>query len=85
MELWSLRLLGCKIALESRGRAMLVKISKEFGGRILVYGTIDRVEPGHFENGEFSQTRDLLFSSEAAIDNDAPITTQRIHNLARWL
>lgn len=81
----SLRLLGCKTALGARGRAMLVKIGNAFGGRILVYGTIGRVEPGHFEDGEFSQARDLLFSSEAAIDNDAPIATQRTDNLGRWL
>jgi hypothetical protein len=80
-----LRLLGCNTALDLPGRMMLVRIAKAFRWKVTVFGTIERVLPGHFEDGEFSQARNLLFSSDAAVDSLAPSALARQDHLKfRW-
>jgi hypothetical protein len=79
------RLLGCRTATERPGRTLLVKLAQQFGGEVIVYGTIDRVSPEHFETGDFSQVQELLFSSDAAIDRDAPTADERRTNLLSLL
>lgn len=78
------RLLGCKTALGPTGRRMLTRLNRLLGDRVLVHGTIEAVTPAAFEDGEFSQGPDLLFSSDAAFDSEAPNATTRQANLQRF-
>jgi hypothetical protein len=76
-----LRLLGCRTALEQDGRFLLVRLAQALHWKVVVYGTIERILPGHFEDGVFSQAQDLLYSSEAAIDDCAPTVLERQQHL----
>jgi hypothetical protein len=76
-----IRLLGCKTALGRPGRTLLAKLGLRFGADATVYGTIEAVAAEQFSNAGYSQTLDLLFSSEAAIDHEAPDAKQRTENL----
>lgn len=76
-----LRLLGCKTACGGSGRVLLGALGLQFGVERTVYGTIERVTPSDFDTGEFSQVQELLFSSEAAVDHEAPDATTRTQSL----
>ena len=73
------RLLGCNTAVGSPGRKLLVKLAAELGEQRIVFGTIDRVEPYHFGPDGFTLVEELLFSSVAALDSEAPSIGARIN------
>jgi hypothetical protein len=83
-----LRLLGCQTARGEEGRMLLFKLQRlldpEIDGDRIVFGTIRRVRPVHFEDdGQFKSAvvPTMLFSSLAALDGVAPLPDDRRSNV----
>lgn len=77
------RMLGCRTARSAAGRFLLVKLAVLFGGRRVVFGTVDGIETDDFDVAGFETRleRTKLFSSLAAIDGIAPTKKERDRHL----
>jgi len=76
----TVRLLGCRTAVGTAGRMLLLKVREALGRFRTAQGTIERVLPFDFESdGTFGRGSEdtLLFSSAAALDGECPTPTDR--------
>lgn len=81
-ETAQVRLLGCNTGEGRAGRLLLLKLARALGGRI-VFGTIDRVAEDDFDRGGYARVMEhqRLFSSAAALDDEAPAAMRRFENM----
>jgi Domain of unknown function (DUF4347) len=77
------RLLGCNTAEGKAGRLLLLKLAKVLGGNRTVFGTIDRVIEDDFDQDGYATVMEhqRLFSSNAALEGEAPSAMQRFENM----
>ena len=77
------RLLGCNTAQGTAGRLLLLKLARLLGGNRTVFGTIDRVVEADFDPDGYAPVmeRQRLFSSDAALEGEAPEARQRFEHL----
>jgi hypothetical protein len=82
-ETAQVRLLGCNTAEGPAGRLLLLKLARLLGGHRTVFGMIDRVIEADFDPDGYAPVmeRQRLFSSDAALEGEAPSAMQRFEHL----
>lgn len=89
-ETAQVRLLGCNTAEGPRGRLLLLKLARLLGGHRTVFGMIDRVVEADFDAEGYAPVMEhqRLFSSDAALEGEAPSAMQRFEHMRplgpRW-
>ena len=71
------RILGCRGAVGTRGRMLLIKLAHELGASRVVLAPILDIIPNHFGSRGTFTTPEYLFSSLGALDREAPSKHER--------
>jgi Domain of unknown function (DUF4347) len=82
-ETAQVRLLGCNTAEGPAGRMLLLKLARILGGHRTVFGMMDRVIEADFDADGYAPVMEhqRLFSSDAALEGEAPGAMQRFAHM----
>lgn len=82
-ETAQVRLLGCNTGEGPRGRLLLLKLARLLGRHRTVFGMIDRVIEADFDPDGYAPVMEhqRLFSSDAALEGEAPSAMQRFEHM----